>query len=52
MAFEIDRKHYSDLFGPTTGDSIRLADTGFILKNRKRLILFTEMNVNSVVVNL
>ena len=35
MAFEIDRKHYSDLFGPTTGDSIRLADTDLFLKIEK-----------------
>ena len=28
MSFEIDRKRYSDLFGPTTGDKIRLGDSG------------------------
>lgn len=27
MSFKIDRKKYTTLFGPTTGDSIRLADT-------------------------
>ncbi|MGL5616322.1 MAG: urease subunit alpha [Sarcina sp.] len=35
MSFEIERKHYSDLFGPTTGDSIRLADTDLFIKIEK-----------------
>ena len=30
MSFEMDRKTYSQMFGPTTGDSVRLGDTGFI----------------------
>ncbi|MGL4875081.1 MAG: hypothetical protein ACRC30_10580, partial [Clostridium sp.] len=25
MSFELDRKRYADLFGPTKGDKIRLA---------------------------
>ena len=36
MSFEIDRKRYSDLFGPTTGDKIRLGDSE-LFRNRKRL---------------
>ena len=27
MSFKMSRKQYADLYGPTTGDSIRLADT-------------------------
>src|ERR671914_252247 len=27
MSRPIDRRHYADLYGPTTGDRVRLADT-------------------------
>ena len=27
MAYEIDRPAYAAMFGPTTGDKVRLADT-------------------------
>ena len=27
MSFEMSRKHYTEMYGPTTGDAIRLADT-------------------------
>ncbi|WP_125611731.1 urease subunit alpha [Specibacter cremeus] len=27
MSFELSRKQYADLYGPTTGDAVRLADT-------------------------
>ena len=27
MTLNISRKNYADLFGPTTGDRVRLADT-------------------------
>jgi urease subunit alpha len=30
MAHQIDRRHYADIYGPTTGDRVRLADTGLI----------------------
>ena len=42
MAFEIDRKHYSDLFGPTTGDSIRLEDTDLFLKIEKDYTVYGD----------
>jgi len=32
MAYEIDRAAYADMFGPTTGDRVRLADTDLILE--------------------
>src|SRR6476469_9280894 len=30
MSHRIDRLHYADLYGPTTGDRIRLGDTGLV----------------------
>jgi urease subunit alpha len=32
MAFEIERAAYADMFGPTTGDRIRLADTELFIE--------------------
>ena len=32
MAFEIDRGAYADMFGPTIGDRVRLADTDLIVE--------------------
>ena len=32
MSFEIGRRQYADMFGPTTGDSIRLADTNLFIQ--------------------
>ena len=32
MAYEIDRRAYADMFGPTTGDRVRLADTDLIIE--------------------
>src|SRR3954471_21638027 len=28
MSHQIDKRHYADIYGPTTGDRIRLGDTG------------------------
>lgn len=30
MPHRIDRRHYADLYGPTTGDRVRLGDTGLV----------------------
>src|SRR5438105_9367879 len=30
MTLSIDRRHYADIYGPTTGDRIRLGDTGLV----------------------
>jgi len=30
MSHRIDRRHYADIYGPTTGDTVRLGDTGLI----------------------
>ena len=32
MAFEIDRSAYAAMFGPTTGDKVRLADTDLFIE--------------------
>jgi urease subunit alpha len=38
MTLEIPRKKYVDLFGPTTGDKVRLGDTDLIIEIEKDLI--------------
>ncbi|MEX0656278.1 MAG: amidohydrolase family protein, partial [Nitrosopumilaceae archaeon] len=38
MVLEIPRKRYVDLFGPTVGDRIRLADTDLIIEVEKDLL--------------
>ncbi|HWE23173.1 MAG TPA: urease subunit alpha, partial [Myxococcales bacterium] len=30
MSRKIDRRHYADLYGPTTGDRVRLGDTNLV----------------------
>lgn len=30
MSYQMDRRHYADMYGPSTGDRIRLGDTGLI----------------------
>ncbi len=30
MSRSIDRRHYTDMYGPTTGDRVRLGDTGLV----------------------
>jgi urease subunit alpha len=32
MSHTIDRRHYADIFGPTTGDRLRLGDTSLLLE--------------------
>ena len=32
MSYGIDRRHYADIFGPTTGDRVRLGDTSLVLE--------------------
>src|SRR5512141_595888 len=36
------RRQYADLYGPTTGDSIRLADTELFLEIEKDLTVYGE----------
>ncbi|MFF2030442.1 urease subunit alpha [Arthrobacter sp. NPDC058192] len=42
MSFELSRKQYADLYGPTTGDAIRLADTELFLEIEKDLTAYGE----------
>ncbi|MEV8132363.1 urease subunit alpha [Pseudarthrobacter oxydans] len=42
MSFEIPRRQYADLYGPTTGDKIRLADTDLFLEIEKDLTVYGE----------
>ncbi len=32
MTLSIDRRRYADLYGPTVGDRVRLADTGLVVR--------------------
>ena len=32
MSYKMNRRHYADMFGPTTGDKVRLGDTSLILE--------------------
>lgn len=42
MSFEMNRKQYSSMFGPTTGDSIRLGDTNLFAKIEKDMTVYGE----------
>ncbi|WP_159704371.1 urease subunit alpha [Arthrobacter sp. 18067] len=42
MSFEIPRRQYAELYGPTTGDAIRLADTELFLEIEKDLTVYGE----------
>ncbi|NNL58716.1 MAG: urease subunit alpha, partial [Nitrosopumilus sp.] len=45
MTLNIPRKNYIDLFGPTTGDRIRLADTDLIAEIENDLIVYGDESV-------
>ena len=40
MAKKINRKSYAAMYGPTTGDRVRLADTDLILEIEKGNLIF------------
>ncbi|MDR2141575.1 MAG: urease subunit alpha [Deltaproteobacteria bacterium] len=40
--FEVDRARYAEIYGPTTGDRVRLADTDLFLRVEKDLTLHGE----------
>lgn len=42
MAFEMERRQYAELYGPTTGDGVRLADTNLIARVEKSLTKYGE----------
>jgi urease subunit alpha len=42
MAFKIPRAAYADMFGPTTGDKVRLADTDLVIEVEKDFTVYGE----------
>lgn len=42
MSFQIPRRTYADLYGPTTGDRIRLADTELIIEIEKDFTVYGD----------
>ena len=42
MSFELPRRQYAELYGPTTGDAIRLADTELFLEIEKDYTVYGE----------
>src|ERR1700710_261720 len=42
MAVKIKRSVYADMFGPTTGDRVRLADTDLIIEVEKDFTVYRE----------
>src|ERR1700750_2955565 len=42
MSFKIERRAYVDMFGPTTGDRVRLADTDLIIEVEKDFCTYGE----------
>jgi urease subunit alpha len=42
MAYEIDRAAYADMFGPTVGDRVRLADTELIIEVEEDRTVYGE----------
>jgi len=42
MPYRIARGHYADMFGPTTGDRVRLADTDLIIEVEKDFTVYGD----------
>ncbi|MCM3726171.1 urease subunit alpha [Neobacillus cucumis] len=42
MSFRMSRKQYADMFGPTTGDAIRLADTDLFIEIEKDFAVYGD----------
>src|SRR5712672_279772 len=42
MSLKMDRRAYADMFGPTTGDRVRLADTDLIIEVEKDFCTYGE----------
>src|SRR5215472_3807409 len=39
---KMKRRHYVDMFGPTTGDKVRLADTSLVLEVEKDFTVYGD----------
>ena len=42
MSYRIDRRAYADMYGPTTGDKVRLGDTDLIVEVEKDMTVYGE----------
>jgi urease subunit alpha len=42
MSRKMDRRHYADMFGPTTGDRVRLGDTGLLAQVEKDFTVYGD----------
>src|SRR5258707_15189526 len=42
MSHKMKRLHYADMFGPTTGDKVRLGDTSLILEVEKDFAVYGD----------
>src|SRR3569833_784293 len=42
MSVKMNRRAYADMFGPTVGDKVRLADTDFIVEVEKDFTVYGE----------
>lgn len=42
MSFRMSRKQYADMFGPTTGDALRLADTNLFIEIEKDFTVYGD----------
>src|SRR5665213_336952 len=42
MSYKMSRAHYADMFGPTTGDKVRLADTDLIVEVEKDFTVYGD----------
>jgi len=42
MSLPIDRRAYSDMYGPTVGDRVRLGDTALVIEVEKDFTVYGE----------
>jgi urease subunit alpha len=42
VSHRIDRRHYADMFGPTTGDRVRLGDTGLVAEVERDFAVYGD----------
>ncbi|MEK5268694.1 urease subunit alpha [Weizmannia sp. FSL W8-0401] len=42
MTFSMPRRQYADIFGPTTGDAVRIADTGLFIEIEKDFTVYGD----------
>ncbi|MFI5350435.1 MAG: hypothetical protein ACHQ2Z_12885, partial [Elusimicrobiota bacterium] len=42
MSARLDRKRYAAIYGPTTGDRVRLGDTGLVVQVEKDFTVYGD----------